>query len=46
MRSLIGLTGLAICSFAAATYFCGWLAGTCLGLFVVGIGLVVDSLKR
>jgi len=46
MRQLIGLTGLAISCFAVATYLRDIITGICLGLFVIGIGLVVDSLKR
>ena len=46
MREIIGLFGLSLSSFAAATYFRGIVTGICLGLFIIGAGLFIDALKR
>lgn len=46
MKQLIGLTGISLACFAAWTYFEGPGKGICAGLFVFGMGLVLDAFKK
>lgn len=46
MRQLIGLIGIAMCGLSAGMYYQGPRLGICLGLFIIGAGLTVDSLKK
>jgi hypothetical protein len=46
MTKIIGLIGLSLSCMAAGIYFEGLKDGICIGIFVLGLGLFADAIKK
>jgi hypothetical protein len=46
MKAIVRLTGLCLVAFAIGTYAADLKTGCCLTLVVLGVGLIVDTVRK
>jgi len=46
MKMIVGMVGIALVGMGAGTIAFGLKIGLCIGVSVIGFGLVIDAIKR
>ena len=46
MRAVVGIVGVALVSATILTYFVGIRAGLCGGIGMIGLGMVLDAMRK